>query len=154
MIAISDKAQEKIKEKLSEHLPREENNRDGRNIPTVRLGILPEDMRKDYAGFRYLFCEDGTVEGDTAYDFEGFTVLVHSSHLEEVNGMQIDWRVDGIHERFDFAAPCHDGVCPCGIEHGFDNVKMLNIQKPEPINFEALFGKVEDEDIVSESEGT
>ena len=154
MISISEIAQEKIVEKLNEHLPRAENNRDGVNVPCVRLGIIPEDMREQYVGFRYLFCEDAAVEGDLKYDFPKFSVLIHREHIEEVNGMQIDWRVDGIHERFDFTNPSVEGVCTCGIEHSFDNVKTLNIQKPEPIDFEALFGKVEDEDIVSESEGT
>ena len=68
--------------------------------------------------------------------------------------MFIDFRKDGLQERFDFAAPCNTGVCGCGVEHSFDNVKSLNIQEPEKINHEEYFGKVEDEDIVSESEGS
>lgn len=155
MIKVSEIAAEKIIEKLSEHLPRKENDReDGTNLPTLRVGIIPEDMIEQYVGFKYLFCEDGAVEGDMRYDFQGFSILVHRDHMEEVNGLQIDWRVDGLHERFDFTNPSVEGVCTCGIVHSHDNVKMLNIEKPEPVDFEKIFGKVENEDIVSESEGS
>ena len=155
MIQISNEACEKIIAELKDHLPRKENEQeDGTNKPTIRLGVLPEEMREDYLGFRYIFCEDGSVDGDVRLDFQDFGVLVHHEHMEEINGMFIDFRKDGLQERFDFAAPCNTDVCGCGVEHSFDNVKSLNIQEPEKIDYEYYFGKVEDEDIVSESEGS
>lgn len=160
MITISNTAHGYIQRELEEHLPREENEIEGRgNVPHARLGI--QDYREEFGGYRYLFFEDKWQDGDITLDFEDYIILVHREHAPLINGLYIDYRKEGLQKRLDFINP--NGyelgpTCGCGTATQFDNVKHIGLQKPEPLDIESLLNNTtveeDNEDIVSESEGS
>lgn len=159
MITISEVAHAYILKELEEHLPRKENELDDRgNVPHVRLGV--QEYNEEWGGYRYLFFEDVTQEGDLLLDFTDYIVLVHQEHAPVINGLYIDYRREGLQKRLDFINP--NGyylgpVCGCGTATQFDNVKHIGLENPPPLDMEALLNNTtveEDEDIVSESEGS
>lgn len=159
MITISNTAHGYIQRELEEHLPRKENEIEGRgNVPHARLGI--QDYREDFGGFRYLFFEDVWQDGDISLDFTDYIILVHQEHAQLVNGLHIDYREEGLQKRLDFMNPNDEfqTTCGCGTAHEFNNVKFAGIPKPEPLDIESLLNNTtveeDNEDIVSESEGT
>ena len=161
MITVSNPAHTYIKKELDEHLPRKENElKDRGYVPHARLGI--QDYNENYGGYRYLFFEDVRQEGDIMLDFTDYIILVHAEHAPLINGTHIDYRKEGIQKRLDFMNPNGKElgiVCGCGTDAQFDNCKFSNIEKPEPLDIEALLNTsaVEEdnnEDIVSESEGS
>lgn len=160
MITISNTAHGYIQRELEEHLPRKENEIEGRgNVPHARLGI--QDYREEFGGYRYLFFEDVWQEGDISLDFTDYIILVHREHAELINGLYIDYRKEGLQKRLDFMNPNEKELgptCGCGTSYEFNNVSFAGIQKPEPLDIESLLNNTtveeDNEDIVSESEGS
>jgi Fe-S cluster assembly iron-binding protein IscA len=159
MITISEKAHSYIKKDLDEHLPRSTNEIIGRgNVPHARLGV--QDYQEKWGGYKYLFFEDTWQAGDITLDFTDYIILVHQEHAQLVNGLHIDYREEGLQKRLDFMNPNDEfqTTCGCGTAHEFDNVKFAGIEKKEPLDIESLLNNTtveeDNEDIVSESEGT
>tara|TARA_R100000951_G_scaffold54725_1_gene45995 strand:- start:19 stop:507 length:489 start_codon:yes stop_codon:yes gene_type:complete len=162
MITISETAHEYIRKELAEHIPRSVNEIEGRgNIPHARLGT--QDYNEEFGGYRYIFFEDVFQDGDISLDFTDYIILVHQDHIDSVNGTHIDYRTEGLQKRLDFMNPNLKEVgptCGCGTSMEFDNVAWAGIPQPEPFNAESLLNTSaeetsgEDEDIVSESEGS
>ncbi len=76
----------------------------------LRLGVKPGGC----SGFSYMLVFDQMQEGDTQYDFDGLSVVLHSEHIGYIHGMQVDF-VDGLENRgFTFTNPNAQSSCGCG----------------------------------------
>lgn len=154
MISISEPAHEQILKEIP-NLPVYEENEtvEKGNVPHIRLGLQP--YTEEYGGARYLFFSDIPQDGDTSLNFDDYVILIHGEHADDLNGVHIDYRVEGLQKRFDFVNPNLKNIgviCGCGTDTAFDNSKHRNIPTPPPLNL------VEDinnnEDLVSKSEGS
>ncbi len=76
----------------------------------LRLGVKPGGC----SGFSYMLVFDQFQEGDTIYDFDGLSVVLHSEHIGYIHGMVVDF-VDGLENRgFTFTNPNAQSSCGCG----------------------------------------
>lgn len=76
----------------------------------LRLGVKAGGC----SGFSYMLVFDQKQDGDTIYDFDGLSVVLHDEHVQYINGMQVDF-VDGLENRgFTFTNPNAQSSCGCG----------------------------------------
>lgn len=84
-----------------------------KNIPadhSLRLGVKGGGC----SGLSYLLGFDTRKENDTEYDINGIKVLVESSHMMYLAGIQLDFH-DGLNARgFAFNNPNATKTCGCG----------------------------------------
>jgi iron-sulfur cluster assembly protein len=77
----------------------------------LKLGI----KKSGCSGYAYaLDYADTLNESDAVFEDFGVKVIVPESDLEFVNGIELDYRREGINEAFQFNNPNVKGTCGCG----------------------------------------
>jgi iron-sulfur cluster assembly protein len=77
----------------------------------LKLGI----KKSGCSGFAYaLDYADDLNEGDAVFEKFGVKVIVQAGDLQFVNGIELDYRKEGINEAFQFNNPNVKGTCGCG----------------------------------------
>ena len=77
----------------------------------LRLGV----KKSGCSGFAYVIDYADAVEADdSAYEQHGVRVVVKSSDLPFLDGIQVDFRREGINEAFRFDNPNVKATCGCG----------------------------------------
>ena len=77
----------------------------------LRLGV----KKSGCSGFAYVidFADDLDPD-DQVFEQNGVKVVVNSEHLKFLDGLQLDYRKDGINEAFHFSNPNVKDSCGCG----------------------------------------
>jgi len=76
----------------------------------LRIGVRPGGC----SGFSYMLVFDQEQEGDTVYDVDGLSVVIHDEHVGYIHGTEINF-VDGLDNRgFTFNNPNAKSSCGCG----------------------------------------
>ena len=76
----------------------------------LRLGVKAGGC----SGFSYMMVFDQMQAGDTVYDYNGLSVVLHEEHVGHIQGMVVDF-VDGLDNRgFTFTNPNAKSSCGCG----------------------------------------
>ncbi|MBB5016237.1 HesB/IscA family protein [Rehaibacterium terrae] len=77
----------------------------------LRFGV----KRTGCSGWGYVVdIADARREGDTAFEFEGVTILVDADSLPLVDGTRIDYVRQGLNHQFAFENPNVAAACGCG----------------------------------------
>jgi iron-sulfur cluster assembly protein len=67
------------------------------------------------AGFAYTVdMTDEILDSDEVFESHGVKVIVDKTHLEQINGTQIDYETDGFASAFKFKNPRVVDECGCG----------------------------------------
>jgi iron-sulfur cluster assembly protein len=79
------------------------------------IGLKIGVKKSGCSGYAYtLEYSDNLAENDTVFENFGVKVIVNQSDLEFVNGIQLDYRKEGLNEAFKFDNPNVTGTCGCG----------------------------------------
>jgi len=77
----------------------------------LKLGV----RKSGCSGYAYaLDYADSLNETDAVFEEFGVKVIVQKNDLEFVDGIQLDYRREGINEAFQFNNPNVKGTCGCG----------------------------------------
>ena len=57
---------------------------------------------------------DSVSDTDTIYESNGVKIFVDPKHIPYLNGMEIDWKRNGLNEGFDFINSLEKNRCGCG----------------------------------------
>ena len=77
----------------------------------LRLGV----KKSGCAGFSYVIdFADEIVENDALFEHYGVQVIVNKDHLKQLDGIELDYRKEGINEAFQFNNPNVTDSCGCG----------------------------------------
>jgi iron-sulfur cluster assembly protein len=77
----------------------------------LKLGV----KKSGCSGYAYaLDYADQLNETDKVFENYGVKVIVREEDLELVNGIELDYRREGINEAFQFNNPNVTGMCGCG----------------------------------------
>lgn len=102
MISLTELAAEKIKKSIT-----------ARNTNT--LGIKVGVRTAGCSGMSYVLeFVDQPAAGDIEYESHGVSIFTTPKDLVYVNGLQMDWKRQGLNEGFEFINPNEMGKCGCG----------------------------------------
>ncbi|MEN8261072.1 MAG: iron-sulfur cluster assembly protein IscA [Pseudomonadota bacterium] len=77
----------------------------------LRLGV----KQAGCSGFAYVLdYADELNEGDSVFEEHGVKIIVGSEDLPYLEGIELDYRKEGINEAFQFNNPNVKGTCGCG----------------------------------------
>jgi iron-sulfur cluster assembly protein len=100
-VTLTESAARQIKKQLEKR---------GKGIG-LKLGV----RKSGCSGFAYsLDYADTLNENDAVFEDFGVKVIVPESDLEFVDGIELDYRREGINEAFQFNNPNVKGTCGCG----------------------------------------
>ena len=100
-VTLTESAARQIKKQLEKR---------GKGIG-LKLGV----RKSGCSGFAYaLDYADKLNENDAVFEDFGVKVIVPESDLEFVDGIELDYRREGINEAFQFNNPNVKGTCGCG----------------------------------------
>lgn len=101
-VSLTENAARQIKKQLDKR---------GKGIG-LKLGV----KKYGCSGYAYtLDYVDELAENDQDFDYFGVKVIVNANDLEIVNGIQVDYRKEGLNEAFKFDNPNVSGMCGCGV---------------------------------------
>jgi iron-sulfur cluster assembly protein len=79
------------------------------------LGLKLAVKKSGCSGYAYVLDYADTLnENDQIFENFGVSVIVSQSDLEFVDGIELDYRREGINEAFKFNNPNVKGTCGCG----------------------------------------
>jgi iron-sulfur cluster assembly protein len=100
-IAITENAAKQIKKQLEKR---------GQGLG-LKLGV----KKSGCSGFAYtLNYADTLDEHDAIFEHQGVKVIINNADIEFLNGMELDYRREGINEAFKFNNPNVVATCGCG----------------------------------------
>ncbi|MCX7086663.1 MAG: iron-sulfur cluster assembly accessory protein [Methylococcales bacterium] len=100
-ISITETAAKQIKKQLEKR---------GQGLG-LKLGV----KKSGCSGFAYtLDYADTLNDHDEVFEQQGVKVIVNTADLEFLNGIELDYRREGINEAFKFNNPNVVGTCGCG----------------------------------------
>jgi iron-sulfur cluster assembly protein len=100
-VSLTERAARQIKKQLEKR---------GKGIG-LKLGV----RKSGCSGYAYaLDYADALNENDAVFEAFGVKVIVPQSDLEFVDGIELDYRREGINEAFQFNNPNVKGTCGCG----------------------------------------
>ncbi|MDD5580111.1 MAG: iron-sulfur cluster assembly accessory protein [Methylobacter sp.] len=100
-VSLTENAARQIKKQLEKR---------GKGIG-LKLGV----KKSGCSGYSYaLDYADNLNENDAVFEDFGVKVIVQEKDLEFVNGIQLDYRREGVNEAFQFNNPNVKGTCGCG----------------------------------------
>jgi len=100
-VSLTESAARQIKKQLEKR---------GKGIG-LKLGV----RKSGCSGYAYaLDYADALNENDAVFEEFGVKVIVPQSDLEFVDGIELDYRREGINEAFQFNNPNVKGTCGCG----------------------------------------
>ncbi|CAA9891897.1 FeS cluster assembly protein [Candidatus Methylobacter favarea] len=100
-VTLTENAARQIKKQLEKR---------GKGIG-LKLGV----KKSGCSGYAYaLDYADDLNENDAVFEDFGVKVIVQEKDLEFVNGIELDYRREGINEAFQFNNPNVKGTCGCG----------------------------------------
>jgi iron-sulfur cluster assembly protein len=100
-ITLTEKAASQIKKQLEKR---------GKGIG-LKLGV----KRSGCSGYAYaLDYADQLQDDETVFEEHGVKLIVKQDDLPYIDGMQLDYRREGINEAFQFNNPNVKGTCGCG----------------------------------------
>ena len=77
----------------------------------IRVGVKESGC----SGFSYVVEQAKTIEkSDLTFEQEGVAVIVAPDHLPMLDGIELDYRQDGINSAFAFKNPQAKETCGCG----------------------------------------
>ena len=77
----------------------------------LKLGL----KKSGCSGYAYILdYADELNDSDQIFEHFGVKVIVNAADLEFLNGMELDYRREGINEAFQFNNPNVKGTCGCG----------------------------------------
>ena len=100
-VSLTESAARQIKKQLEKR---------GKGVG-LKLGV----KKSGCSGYAYaLDYADDLKEGDAVFEKFGVKVIVQESDLQFVDGIELDYRKEGINEAFRFDNPNVKGTCGCG----------------------------------------
>ncbi|MEI6146962.1 MAG: iron-sulfur cluster assembly accessory protein [Methylococcales bacterium] len=79
------------------------------------LGLKLAVKKSGCSGYAYVLDYADTLnENDQVFEKFGVSVIVSANDLEFVDGIELDYRREGINEAFKFNNPNVKGTCGCG----------------------------------------
>lgn len=79
------------------------------------IGLKLGTKKSGCSGYAYtLDYADNLNPDDSVFETHGVKVIVAASDLELLNGIELDYRREGINEAFQFSNPNVTGSCGCG----------------------------------------
>jgi len=100
-ISLTERAARQIKKQLEKR---------GKGIG-LKLGV----KKSGCSGYSYaLDYADALNENDAVFEDYGVKVIVNANDLQLVNGIELDYRREGINEAFQFNNPNVKATCGCG----------------------------------------
>jgi len=79
------------------------------------LGLKLSVKESGCTGFAYVLdYADDLAEGDQVYEQHGVKVIVNDQNLKFFDGIEVDYRREGINESFKFKNPNITDSCGCG----------------------------------------
>jgi iron-sulfur cluster assembly protein len=100
-ITLTERAARQIKKQLDKR---------GTGIG-LKLGV----KKSGCSGYSYaLDYADSLNENDTIFEDFGVKIIIKAEDMQFVNGIELDYRREGINEAFQFNNPNVKGTCGCG----------------------------------------
>jgi len=100
-ISVTERAARQIKKQLEKR---------GKGI-----GLKLAVKKSGCSGYSYaLDYADSLNENDQVFEDFGVKVVVHTDDMQFVDGIELDYRREGINEAFQFNNPNVKGTCGCG----------------------------------------
>ncbi|MGH8474591.1 MAG: HesB/IscA family protein [Methylococcales bacterium] len=79
------------------------------------LGLRLAVKKSGCSGFAYVIdFADRLDEGDRVFEDHGVKLVVNHEHLPMLDGLQLDYRKQGLNAAFNFENPNVKGSCGCG----------------------------------------
>jgi len=79
------------------------------------VGLRLAVRKTGCSGFAYVVnYADAVLPGDQVFDSQGVSVLVDAKSLQLIDGTEVDFVRQGLHEAFRFRNPNVRGECGCG----------------------------------------
>ena len=79
------------------------------------IGLKLSVKKSGCSGFAYaLDYADELAEDDVVTEMQGVKVIVAQADMEYLDGIELDYRREGINEAFKFNNPNETGTCGCG----------------------------------------